>query len=111
LSEGIHLARHRRLGLYHVELLCEQAELFLTRKDAVQAEPAAREALRLASHADCQFVWGAAEAGHVLGRALAVQQRVPEARAILDKTLGLRRRLGDPRAALTERLLGQLPNT
>jgi hypothetical protein len=109
LGEGLHLARHRGLGLYLVELLCEQAELFLARKDAVQAEPAAREALRLASHADCQFVWGAAEAGHVLGRALAVQQRVPEARAILDKTLGLRRRLGDPRAALTERLLAQLP--
>jgi tetratricopeptide (TPR) repeat protein len=111
LSEGLHLARHRGLGLYLVELLCEQAELFLARKDAVQAEPAAREALRLASQADCQFVWGAAEAGHGLGRALAVQQRIPEARAILDKTLGLRRRLGDPRAALTERLLGQLPNT
>jgi tetratricopeptide (TPR) repeat protein len=111
LIEGLHLARHCGLGLYLVELLSEQAELFLARQDAPQAEPVAREALRLASHADCQFVWGAAEAGHVLGRALAVQQHTAEARAILDKTLSLRRRLGDPRAALTERLLEQLPGS
>ena len=68
----------------------------------------AREALRLASHADCQFVWGAAEAGHLLGQALRAQHKIGEARAILDRTLGLRRRLGDPRAADTERLLGQV---
>ena len=33
----------------------------------------AREALQRASAADCQFQWGAAEAGHLLGQALAAR--------------------------------------
>src|SRR5262249_2252584 len=49
LDEGLHLARHCRLGLYHVDLLCEQAEVDLARGDAAVAEVSAREALRCAS--------------------------------------------------------------
>jgi hypothetical protein len=105
LEEGLRLARECTLGLYLVELLCEQAEGFMSRNEAIQAELAAREALRLASHADCQFAWGAAEAGHLLGQALLIQKKIREARAILDHSLALRRRLGHPRATDTERLL------
>jgi hypothetical protein len=105
VEEGLHLTRHCGLGLYHIELLCEQAEIGLVRGDAPAAEQAAREALRRASAADCQFVWGAAEAGHLLGRALAVQGRGSEAREFLEKTLTLRRRIGHPGTEMTLDLL------
>jgi hypothetical protein len=108
VEEGLHVARHCGLGLYLVELLCEQAEWFLDRSNAGEAEAVVREALRLASHNDCQFVWGEAGAGHLLGRALMVQGKIQEARPVLVHTLKLRRRIGDPRTSDTERLAGQM---
>jgi hypothetical protein len=105
VEEGLHLARQCGLGLYHVELLCEQVQGLIGKHEAAQAESLAREALRLASHAECQFAWGAAEAGHLLGQALQLQHKNREARAILDHSLGLRRRIGHPRVAETEHLL------
>ena len=103
-SEGLHLARQCGLGLYHVELLCAQAEIMLDRGDAPAAERTAGEALWRAAAADCRFAWGEAEARHLLGHALVLQQR-PEARPVLEAALALRRCLGDPRAEQTERLL------
>jgi hypothetical protein len=108
VDEGLHLARQCGLGLYHVELLCEQAELFLARADAPAAETVAREALRRASAADYQFLWGATQAGHLLGQALIRQKRMPEARAVLGKALALRLGVGDPGAEATETLLANL---
>ncbi len=106
LTEGLQVARSCGLGLYLVELLCEQAETVLG-SDPVAAERAAREALQQSSAAQCQFQWGAAAAGHLLGKSLLAQGRGAEARAFLEKTLALRRRLGDPRAVFTEQLLEQ----
>jgi hypothetical protein len=57
---------------------------------------------------DCRFAWGEAEARHLLGQALVAQQRGDEARPVLEAALTLRRRLGDPRSAETERLLTAL---
>src|SRR5207247_1074875 len=105
VDEGLHLAGHCGLGLYHVELLCERAEILLAGGDTAAAEQSAREGLRRAASPDCQFQWGAAQAGHLLGQSLAWQQRVREARAILKETSEMRRRIGDPGAELTERLL------
>jgi hypothetical protein len=108
LNEGLHLARHCRLGLYLGDLLCEQAEVDLALGKAASAETSAREALRCASAAECQLQWTAAEAGHLLGKALHRQQRLGEARDVLEKTLALREQLGDPRHEDTERLLMRL---
>jgi hypothetical protein len=105
VDEGIHLTRHAGLGLYLVELLCEQAELCLARADAVAAAAAAAAALERAAAPDCRFRWGEAEAGHLLGRSLAAQERSADAQEILKKTLALRCRLGDPKADETESLL------
>jgi hypothetical protein len=107
VEEGISLARRCGLRLFHIELLCEQAALFLADGDTAEAEMAAHDALQRASAADCQFLWGAAEAGHLLGQAVAVRDS-RAARAILRKALDTRRRLGDPKAAQTERLLKRL---
>jgi hypothetical protein len=108
VSEGLHLARQCGLGVYHVELLCVQAEIMLDRGDAPAAERTSGEALWRASAADCRFAWGEAEARHLLGQALAAQQRRAEAKPVLEAALALRRRLGDPRAEETGHLLAGL---
>ena len=103
--EGLHIARRCGLGLYHVELLSMQAELLMASAQAVGAEDSAREAMRLASSAGCQFIWGVAEAGQLLGRALARQGRSEEALAALEEVRSLRARIGDVRASQTEALI------
>jgi hypothetical protein len=109
LDEGLHIARQCGFWLYHVELLCVRAELQLTGFRVSDAVRSAQEAFELATLSDCQFAWGAAEAGHLLGRALAARGRVAEARAALETTLAIRRRIGDFRAEQTEALLRSLP--
>jgi hypothetical protein len=109
MEEGLHIARQSGLGLYLVELLCERAELLLNRAAAAEAEGLAREALRFASMPRCQFVWGAAQAGHLLGRALIVQRRQEEARAVLEDVRSLRVQIGDFRREHTETLIRSLP--
>jgi hypothetical protein len=109
VTEGLHVARQCGLGLYLVELLCEQAEILLIKEDAPAAEQTAREAWHRALSASCQFMWGAAQAGHLVGQALCNQKRFEEAGAVLKKTLLLRQRIGDPAAVATEHLLSTLP--
>jgi hypothetical protein len=70
----------------------------------------AREAFELASSSECQFLWGAAEAGHLLGRALSACGRVAEARAALQRTLTIRYHIDDPRTEQTRALLESLPS-
>jgi hypothetical protein len=110
VEEGLKLALQCGLGLYLIELLCEQAQVLLVQYQAAQAESAAREAWRLASDADCQFAWGAAEAGQILGQALYAKQEFTEARSVLIETLELRRRIGHPKIIETQRLLEQVSN-
>lgn len=105
VNEGLYLGRTCRLGLYHIELLCLQAEINLARGDAPAAERMASEALWRSSADDCRFAWGESEARHLLGKALAAQQRLQEARGVLEAAQELRRRIGDPRLPETERLL------
>src|SRR5262249_48623792 len=90
VDEGLHIARPCGFGLYQVELLCEQAEQQLADSSDTQAVRSAREAFELASSPDCRFLWGAAEAGHLLGSALLACGRVADARAALERTLTIR---------------------
>jgi hypothetical protein len=108
VEAGLHLTRRCGLGLLYIELLCEQAEQRLAAGDAAGAEASAHDALGRAVAADCQFLWGAAEAGHLLGQALAAQGDERAAAAVLREALERRRRLCDPRTAQTERLLVRL---
>jgi hypothetical protein len=107
-EEGLHLARRCGLGLYHIDLLCEQAELALAGGETAAAEAAARDARERSTAAACQYAWGAAAAGHLLGQALAARGDGRAARPVLEEALALRHRLGDPRAGQTERLLGRV---
>jgi hypothetical protein len=97
VNEGLHLARVHGLGLYHIELLCLQGEISLARGDAPAAERVAQEALWRSTADDCRFAWGEAEARHLLGKALAAQQRFSEAWEALESARQLRQRIGDPR--------------
>jgi len=108
VNEGLHLARLHGLGLYHIELLCQQGEINLARGDAPAAERMAREALWRATANDCHFTWGEAEAHHLLGKALAGQQCLRAARTALKTALKLRQSIGDPRREETEQLLASL---
>jgi hypothetical protein len=108
VDEGLHLARQYGLGLFHIDLLCTQAELSLDRADATAAEHLASAALERATADNCRFLWGAAEAGQLLGRALLAQQRQREASTILQKTLAVQQRLGDLQAEKTRLLLETL---
>lgn len=109
VTEGLHVARQGGLGLYLVELLCEQAEIFLAGQDAPAAHQAADEALRLAEAPECRFLWGAAEAGYLPWRALLAMQCKSEARAILMRTLNSLCPLGYPRVEHIKQLLANEP--
>ncbi len=108
VDEGVHLARRSGLGLYLILLLNARADILL-RGDAGAAAASAEEALALALAPGCRFAWGAAEAGHLLGQALAAEWRFADARAAFAAALRLRRHLDDPGADLTARLLDRLP--
>jgi tetratricopeptide (TPR) repeat protein len=109
-SAGIHLARQCGLGLCLIELLCEQAEICLARADAPAAEHVAAAALERAQSPDCQFLWGAADAGHLLGLALYQQGQPDRARRFLKRALARRRVLKHPRMEQTRRLLSLVRN-
>jgi hypothetical protein len=109
VDDGIHMARHCGLGLYHILLLNARAEILLP-TDPALAEPSAQEAQRLASAVSCEFAWGASEAGHLLGQSLAAQSRFREARSVLEATLDLRVAIGDTGAEQTRGLLARLPS-
>jgi ATP/maltotriose-dependent transcriptional regulator MalT len=105
VNEGLHAARLSGLVLYLIELLCVRAELLLDGAAPSAAEQAAREAVQLGSSADCQFLWGVAEAGHLLGRPLAAQSRLEEALSLLEEIRSLRLLIGDFRAWRTDALI------
>jgi hypothetical protein len=106
-AEGLHLAEQCGLGLDHVELLCEAAEIGLASGNIAAAEQAAQEAWRRATAPQYQFMWGAAEAGHLVGRALLAQGRSREAGPYLRETLNLRQSIGHPRQDETAKLMGE----
>lgn len=110
VDEGLRFARQSGLGLYQIELLCVQAETSLAVENAGAAEQAARRAIDLAAARDCGFLWGLAEALHLLGQSLITQRRPADARPVLLDALALRHRVGDPRAiGQTETLLSLVP--
>jgi hypothetical protein len=102
IDEGLSLASHSGLRLCHVDLLCLSAGMALKESEPCVAEQAARSAIKIASAPECQFQWGAAKAGHLLGT------RREEARQILERVCSLRERIGDPRITLTRALLNEL---
>jgi tetratricopeptide (TPR) repeat protein len=105
IDAGIRLARQCGLGLYLIDMLCEQAELCLNRADAPAAEHFAAAALERAESPDCQFLWGATLAGNLLGWALLKQGKAHQARPFLKQAVARCLHLGDPNLEHAQRLL------
>lgn len=109
IEEGLHCADECGFVLLHVDLLVEQSRLRLLRGDAAKAEAAARRAIELSDAPECGYAWGRAHAGLALGEALEAQQRMIEARSVLQSAAGVMRQLRAPEAAQADRRLAQIP--
>jgi hypothetical protein len=72
---GVLQAVSSGFGLLRIELLVVLARIRLAWPDPPKAIQAAREALDLATHPDCQFAWGEADAAQVWGEAYFANPR------------------------------------
>jgi tetratricopeptide (TPR) repeat protein len=91
-----------------IDLLVLEGELLLEERSA-DALVCAREARRLAENHAVKYRWGHADALDVWGRAVALLGERGFAKVLLEKSLGLRRELGNPeRTARTEQALAAL---
>jgi hypothetical protein len=62
----------------------------------------------LASHPDCQWAWGEADAAHAWGLALEANRQPEAARQALERALGVRERIRHPGAQATRDALSRL---
>jgi tetratricopeptide (TPR) repeat protein len=92
-------------GLLRIELLVAVAQIRLAWPDPPQAIQAAREALDLASHPDCGYAWGEADAAQVWGEAYFANREFALAQRAFTRALEVRRRIEHPGADETERWL------
>jgi hypothetical protein len=127
LREGLRTAQHSGFGLYHIDMVVEEATLALLAGDPRRAADRATAALhgvlptgaaadrpdlpadRLlmpgAAHPACTYAWGRARAGQVLAEARWLLGEQAAARQELVATVALQRRLADPALPRSEELL------
>lgn len=92
-------------GLLRIELLIALARIRLALPDASGAIQAARAALDLASHPDCGYAWGEADAAQVWGEAYHSAGDTSLARRAFRRALNIRQRIEHPGIAETEKWL------
>src|SRR6185295_20030820 len=90
-------------GLLRIELLVVMARIRLAWPDAPKAIQAAREALDLSSHPDCQYAWGEADAAQVWGEAYFANHEPTLAKRAFTRALEVRKRIEHPGVGETER--------
>jgi tetratricopeptide (TPR) repeat protein len=93
--------------LLRIDLLVELARIRLAWPDPPKAIQAAREALDLAAHPDCQYAWGEADAAQVWGEAYFANHEHELARRAFTRALEVRKRIEHPGVAETERWLAR----
>lgn len=94
-------------GLLRIELLIALARIRLAWPDPPGAIQAGREALDLASHPDCGYAWGEADAAQAWGEAFFTNGELALARRAFSRALEVRQRIEHPEAAQTERWLAR----
>jgi tetratricopeptide (TPR) repeat protein len=108
------LASEHGFGTYRIDLLIVRGALALRRGDADAAERDARDALAFAAAPGCGYLWGEADALHLLatvlisGRPAPASPRYAEAVTHLSDELELRERMSDPSAHEVRWLLRRL---
>ena len=95
-------------GLLRIELLVALARIHLAWPDPAKAIQSAREALDLATHPDCQYAWGEADAAQVWGEAYFANHEPALAHRAFTQALAVRKRIEHPGVAETERWLGMV---
>jgi tetratricopeptide (TPR) repeat protein len=92
-------------GLLRIELLNALARIWLAWPDQPKAIQAAREALDLAAHPDCQYAWGEADAAQVWGEAYFANYEPTLAQRAFARALAVRQRIEHPGVTETEKWL------
>ena len=92
--------------LLRIELLVVMAQVHLAWPDPPKAIQAAREALDLATHPDCQYAWGEADAAQVWGEAYFANHEPALAQRAFTQALAVRKRIEHPGVAESEKWLG-----
>lgn len=94
-------------GLLRIELLVTLARIRLAWPDPPKAIQASREALDLATHPECGYAWGEADAAQVWGEAYFANGEIELARRAFTRALEQRQRIEHPGVAETERWLAR----
>jgi len=114
LGPTLALANEHGFGTYRIDLLIARGALNLRRGDFDLAERDARDALAYAAAPGCGYLWGEADALHLLATVLIASRPPPgsprhsEAVAHLNDELDLRERMCDPTAPEVRWLLRRL---
>jgi tetratricopeptide (TPR) repeat protein len=95
-------------GLLRIELLIAIARIGLAWPDPPKAIQAAREALDLATHPDCGYSWGKANAAQVWGQAYAANHEPTLAKRAFTQAIEVRRRIQHPGTGETEEWLARI---
>jgi tetratricopeptide (TPR) repeat protein len=95
-------------GLLRIELLVVLSRIRLAWPDPPRAIQAAREALDLASHPDCQYAWGQADAAQAWGEAYFANHEPTLSARAFTRALEVRKRIEHPGVAETEKWLARV---
>lgn len=95
-------------GLLRIELLVAIARIRLAWPDSQKAIQAAREALDLAAHPNCQYAWGEADAAQTWGEAYFANHETSLAKRAFIRALEVRGRIEHPGIAETEKWLDRV---
>jgi hypothetical protein len=93
--------------LDRIDLLVALARIRLAWPDPPKAIQAAREALDLATHPDCQYAWGEADAAQVWGEAYFANHEPELAHRAFTQAFAVRKRIEHPGVAETEKWLAR----
>jgi len=104
---GLLHAKTCGFGLLRIELLIALAQIRLAWPDPPQGIQAAREALDLATHPECGYAWGEADAAQVWGEAYFANREFALAQRAFTRALEVRRRIEHPKTSETEQWLAR----
>ena len=107
-EDGLRQARLCGYRLLEIELGTTLSAIHLAWPDAGAALAAARQALDLATAADCGYAWGEADAAQAWGQAFVALGQPEPARRAFSHALAVRERIGHPQAQTTREALARL---
>jgi len=117
---GLQIAEQCGYGVYWIDLKIAQGQACLNLGDSSSARECAQLALHGArqpdglpylcgaSSSESQYSWGEGDAFHLLGQSLLASGDASKAKIAFSRSLGIRQRISDPKAVLSEQQLRSL---